>query len=255
MLELRNVSAGYSDQNVLRDISLRFEAGKIHAVVGRNGCGKTSLLKVCAGLLLPGSGDVLLKGKALRQYPPMERARLVSYLSQSRNTPAISVERLVEHGRYPRLASPRRLNEADRGCIEAAMEQMQLGQLRRKKLNELSGGERQRVYLAMLLAQDTPLLLLDEPTTYMDIEHQLALLELLTELKQAGKCIVMVLHELPLALKYSDAIIAMEDGRLVQAARTEQILADGTLERIFHVELRPGGGEGDYILHMRREDV
>ena len=249
MLELKNVSAGYAGQNIIRDISLRFEAGRIQTIVGRNGCGKTTLLKVCAGLLSAGSGDILLQGKPLQQYPPIERAKVVSYLSQSRNTPAISVERLVEHGRYPRLTSPRRLNEYDCRIIEASIERMQIAHLRKKSLNELSGGERQRVYIAMLLAQETPVLLLDEPTTYMDIEHQLALLELLTELKHEGKCTVMVLHDLPLALKYSDTIIAMENGTIAQAASPETMLSEGTLNRIFHVEIQAVGDPAEgYIL-------
>ena len=249
MLELKNVSAGYAGQNIIRDISLRFEAGRIHTIVGRNGCGKTTLLKTCTGLLSASSGDILLDGNPLQQYPTMERAKVVSYLSQSRNTPAISAERLVEHGRYPRLTSPRRLNEDDRRIIEASMERMQIAHLRKKSLNELSGGERQRVYIAMLLAQDTTVLLLDEPTTYMDIEHQLALLELLTELKQEGKCIVMVLHDLPLALKYSDTIIAMENGTIVQAASPEAMLSEGTLNRIFHVKIQAVGDPAEgYIL-------
>ena len=249
MLELINVFAGYAGQNIIRDISLCFEAGRIHIIVGRNGCGKTTLLKACAGLLSAGSGDILLQGKPLQQYPPIERAKLVSYLSQSRNTPAISAERLVEHGRYPRLASPRRLNEDDRRIIEASMERMQIAHLRKKSLNELSGGEQQRVYIAMLLAQDTPVLLLDEPTTYMDIEHQLALLELLTELKHEGKCVVMVLHDLTLALKYSDTIIAMENGTIAQAASPETMLSDSTLNRIFHVEIQAVGDPAEgYVL-------
>ena len=241
MLELKNISAGYSGQSIIRDISLRFELGGIYSIVGRNGCGKSTLLKTCAGLLENCGGSIRLNGRELKQYAPVERACLLSYLSQSRSVPAISAERLVEHGRYPRLNSPRRLNEDDRRIVENAMERMQIAHLRNKMLHELSGGERQRVYIAMLLAQDTPVLLLDEPTTYMDVEHQLALLELMQELKREGKCVVMVLHDLPHALKYSDTIIAMEDGRIVSCAAPEAMLADRTLEQIFHVEIEAVG--------------
>lgn len=251
MLELRNVSAGYDGRNVIQGISLSFEPGKIYTIVGRNGSGKSTLLKICAGLLNPGDGDVLLDGKKLSQYLPIERAKTVSYLSQSRSTPALSVERLVGHGRYPRLASPRKLSENDLRIIERSLEQMQLTHLRCKSLKELSGGERQRAYLAMLLAQDTQVLLLDEPTTYMDIEHQLALMKLLRELSQRGKCIVMALHDLSHALNCSDEMIAMDGGKMRSCASPETMLAGGVLEEIFHVRVKSVYTPGkSYILNI-----
>jgi len=241
MLELKGVSSGYDHRNALFDISLRFEPGKIHSIVGKNGCGKSTLLKTCAGLLDANAGSVILHERDIKAYAPMERACRISYLPQSRNAPAISVERLVEHGRYPRLASPRRLNEQDRSMVEASLQRMQLAHLRRKNINELSGGEQQRVYIAMLLAQDTPVLLLDEPITYLDVEYQLAFLDLMQELKREGKCIIMVLHDLSLALKNSDTIIAMESGRIVQSASPEAMLSQGTLEKIFRVKIEAAG--------------
>lgn len=254
MLELRNVSAGYAGQNVIQGISLRLEPGKIYTIVGRNGSGKSTLLKTCAGLLPPDSGNILLDGKKLHQYLPIERARKISYLSQTRSTTALSVERMVEHGRYPRLASPRSLNDEDRRIIQAAMESMQVDYLRKERLSEISGGERQRVYISMQLAQDAPTLLLDEPTTYMDIEHQLTLMELLMGLSRKGKCIVMVLHDLALALNSSDTIIAMEEGRIIGCTAPEVMLADGKLERIFHVRIHAveNSGKG-YLLSIRKD--
>jgi len=200
MLELIKVSSGYNGQDTIRDVSLTFQPGMIYTVVGRNGCGKSTLLKTCAGLLQPSGGSILLDAQALGSYVPVERARRISYLSQTRNTPGISVERLVEHGRYPRLAPPRRLSAGDRMAVENAMELMQIANLRRKNMQELSGGEQQRVYLAMQLSQDASVLLLDEPTTYMDIDYQLSLLALLHQLKARGKTIILVLHDLQQAL-------------------------------------------------------
>ena len=250
MLELKGVSSGYGHQNTVFDISLRFEPGKIHTIVGKNGCGKSTLLKTCAGLLDANTGKIILHERDIKAYAPAERACLVSYLSQSRNAPAISVERLVEHGRYPRLASPRRLNEHDRSIVESSLQRMQVPHLRKKNLSELSGGEQQRVYVAMLLAQDTPVLLLDEPVTYLDVEYQLAFLELMQALKAEGKCIIMVLHDLSLALKNSDIIIAMENGRIVQSASPEAMLSQGTLEKIFHVKIEAAGNPVQgYILN------
>ena len=241
MLELKHISSGYDHRNTIFDISLRFETGKTYTIVGKNGCGKSTLLKTCAGLLEADTGGILLDGREFNMYTPTERACLISYLSQSRKAPAISVERLVEHGRYPRLASPRKLNGHDHNIVEASLQRMQVSHLRKKKLNELSGGEQQRVYVAMLLAQDTPVLLLDEPTTYMDVEHQLAFLDLLQGLKQEGKCIIMVLHDLSHAMKNSDTIIAMENGRVVHASSPEAMLSQGTLEKIFQVKIEAVG--------------
>lgn len=235
MLELVNVSSGYDGQDTVRDVSVSFQPGRIYTVVGRNGCGKSTLLKTCAGLLRPSSGSILLDGQELGSYAPVERARRISFLSQSRNTPGISVERLVEHGRYPRLASPRRLNAEDRTAVENAIEIMQLTDLRHKNMQELSGGEQQRVYLAMQLSQDASVLLLDEPTTYMDIDYQLSLLDLLHQLKSGGKTIILVLHDLQQALNVSDSIIVMENGRVVSAASPDATLSEGVLEQTFHV--------------------
>lgn len=249
MLQLKNVSAGYGGQAVIRDICLRLEPGMVYSIVGRNGCGKSTLLKTCAGMLETSEGSILLDGRELKQHAPGDRARLVSYLSQSRNTPAISAERLVEHGRYPRLASPRRLSDSDRRMIETSMDRMQIMHLRKKNLQQLSGGERQRVYIAMLLAQDTPVLLMDEPAVYLDIDYRLALLDLTRELKQEGKCIVMVLHDLAHALQYSDRIIAMENGRVAGFASPEAILADGILEKIFNIKIETcGNAEKTYLV-------
>ena len=252
MLELMNLSAGYDRQDMIRDISLSFQPGRLYTIVGRNGCGKSTLLKACAGLLPAHGGSILLDGKELSSYAPMERACRISYLSQSRNTPGITVERLVEHGRYPRLSSPRRLSLEDRQAVENALERMQLEPLRHKNLHDLSGGERQRVYIAMLLAQDAPVLLLDEPTTYMDIEHQLSLLELLRDMKPEGKTIIMVLHDLQQAMKISDEIIVMDDGRIAAASAPNDILSSGILERVFRVRIEVIGDARGCVLNMEK---
>lgn len=253
MLELRKLSAGYDGQDTIRDVSLSFQPGRIYTIVGRNGCGKSTLLKACAGLLQPSGGSILLDGQELERYEPVERARRISYLSQSRNTPGINVERLVEHGRYPRLTSPRRLNAEDRMAVENALEIMQVTSLRYKNVQELSGGERQRVYIAMQLAQDAPVLLLDEPTTYMDIDYQLSLLDLLRQLRASGKTVVLVLHDLQQALNVSDEIIVMDNGGIVSAASPDATLSGGVLERVFHVRIESAGDPGKgYVLNMEK---
>jgi len=237
MLTLNHLYAGYDNRNVLSDINLSVDPGQIYTIVGKNGCGKSTLLKTCAGLISPTSGELLLNGKDLTRYTPTERARTISYLSQTRNVPNITVERLITHGRFPHLGYPQTLRKDDWDVVDRAINLMQLDELRQTNLTSLSGGECQRVYLAMLLAQDAPILLLDEPNTYMDIEYQLYFLELLHRLKQSGKTIVMVLHDLEQALHYSDRIAVMDDGQIAQFAPPDEVINSGILTEVFHVEI------------------
>ena len=253
MLELINVSSGYDGQEIIGEISLTFQPGRIYTIVGRNGCGKSTLLKACAGLLRPTQGSILLDQRDLHSYPSVERARRISYLSQSRNTPGISVERLIEHGRYPRLVSPRRPNHQDRVAVETAMKTMQLTELRHKNMQELSGGEQQRAYLAMQLSQDASVLLLDEPTTYMDIDYQISLMEVLHQLKMRGKTVVLVLHDLQQALNVSDEMIVVDRGAVVSAASAEETLSGGVLERVFHVQIEAADTQArKFVLNMEK---
>ncbi|NLK36881.1 MAG: ABC transporter ATP-binding protein, partial [Epulopiscium sp.] len=223
---------------VIRDVNLSFESGRIYTMIGKNGCGKSTLLKSCSGLLNPKTGSVLLDGKELHQYLPNERAKKISYLSQSTNTPNITVERLLAHARFPHLSYPKKLRQEDWNIIYKSLEEMNAKGFANTSLRALSGGERQRIYLAMQLAQDTKILLLDEPTTYLDIEYQLSLMKLLEKLKQQGKTIVMVLHDLEQALKYSDYIIAIDTEKEIYTGMPEKILNDGILRKIFHVEVK-----------------
>ena len=238
MLELKNLSVGYDGRYVIRNVNLIFEPGMIYTIIGKNGSGKSTLLKSCSGLLTPKVGSVLLDGKELSKYAANQRAQKISYLSQSTNTPNITVERLLAHARFPHLSYPKKLRDEDIRIIYRALGDMKAQCFIHSSLRELSGGERQRVYLAMQLAQDTPILLLDEPTTYLDIEYQLSLMELLQKLKAQGKTIIMVLHDLEQALKYSDQIIAVDAGKDIYTGTPEEILADGTLKKIFHVDVQ-----------------
>ena len=162
----------------------------------------------------------------------------MSYLSQSTNTPNITVERLLAHARFPHLSYPKKLRHEDISIIYKALGDMKAVCFAHDSLRELSGGERQRVYLAMQLAQDAPILLLDEPTTYLDIEYQLLLMEVLTDLKKKGRTIIMVLHDLEQALRYSDRLIAVHTDEKITSGTPEVVLENGTLRRIFHVDVR-----------------
>ena len=238
MLQLTNLSIGYNERYIIQNINLSFEAGMIYSILGKNGSGKSTLLKTCSGLIKPKTGTVLLKGIELEQYSHNDRAKTISYLSQSTNTPNITVERLLAHARFPHLTYPKKLQSNDVNIMQKSLNALKVADFAKHSLRQLSGGERQRVYLAMQLAQDAPIMLLDEPTTYLDIEHQLALMKLLQELKAQGKTIIMVLHDIQQALSYSDRIIAINEGQVVDTGTPDEILNNNTLKKVFHVDVK-----------------
>lgn len=228
MVEIKHLSAGYGEKTVLHDISLTFPAGTVTAVVGPNGCGKSTLLKAVAGLLPPTSGEILVEEP---------RAQHIAYLPQSRRLPEMTAGRLVLHGRFPWLGWPRRYRAEDYAIAQRAMERLGVAEFSDTSLSELSGGTRQKCYLAMLLAQDAPTILLDEPTSFLDIAHQLLLLELCRELAAEGRAIVLVLHDLPLALRYADRVAVMDAGRLLSLGKPEEIMSTDILHTTFGVRI------------------
>ena len=209
MLEIKNLTAGYPGRPVLQDVRFAIPEGKVTVIAGPNGSGKSTLLKAIGGIL-PARRELYLQGQPLHSLSQQELARKIAFLPQNRPIPEITVERLVLHGRFPYLSYPRRYRKEDIAAAAAAMEQMGLSHLARTPLANLSGGQRQKVYIAMALAQDTPLILMDEPTTYLDIRHQLHLMQEVKELKAQGKTAIMVLHDLPHAFAAADKIVVME---------------------------------------------
>ena len=178
MIELKNLSAGYGGQDVVHDISLPFTPGRILALLGPNGCGKSTLLRTALGLNPKSGGEVLMDGTPLDALSPRERALKAAYLSQSRPTPNIIARRMVLHGRFPYLSYPRRYHREDHEMVKRALDWVGAADLASRPLPELSGGQRQKVYLAMALAQDTAAILMDEPTTYLDVACQLEVMAL-----------------------------------------------------------------------------
>ena len=172
MIELRKISAGYRGEPVLRDVDLVFPAGCVTVLLGPNGCGKSTLLKTALGLLPALSGEVLYDGAPLSGMPPEQVARRAAYMAQSRNVPSIEARRMVLHGRFPYLSFPRRYRKSDYAAVRRAMEKADALELADRPMQELSGGQRQKVYLAMALAQETPAVFMDEPTTFLDVRHQ-----------------------------------------------------------------------------------
>lgn len=237
MIEIKNISVGYQNKSVLCDVTVSFEKEKLTSVVGANGCGKSTLLKAMLGILPLSSGEIFIDGIALRAMKRNEIAKKVAYLSQGKNTPDMTVEQMVLHGRFPYLSYPRRYGEEDRKIAREAMDAVGISKLKNKPLYELSGGMRQTAYIAMALAQDTDYILLDEPTAYLDIAHQLDLMKLLKELVNMGKGVISVMHDIPLALDFSDNIVAIGNGSVVADAMPSKICNMSVIGEMFGVKI------------------
>lgn len=236
MLEIRNLTAGYDGKPVLRGIDLEIPAGSVTVIAGPNGCGKSTFLKVLAGILPP-QGSVCLDGIPLMDMEPQARAQHIAMLPQNRHTPEITAARLVLHGRFPYLSYPRRYRKMDLQIADKAMETMGISDLADRDMRTLSGGQRQKVYIAMALAQDTPVVLLDEPTTFLDISQQLQMMGHARFLAQQGKTVVLVLHDLALALKSADRLVIMKEGCVVAQGTPEAVFEAGTLAETFGVRV------------------
>ena len=207
MIELRKISAGYRGEPVLRDVDLVFPAGCVTVLLGPNGCGKSTLLKTALGLLPALSGEVLYDGAPLSGMPPEQVARRAAYMAQSRNVPSIEARRMVLHGRFPYLSFPRRYRKSDYAAVRRAMEKADALELADRPMQELSGGQRQKVYLAMALAQETPAVFMDEPTTFLDVRHQMDVMRTARGLADGGKAVVLVSHDLCQALRTADRVL------------------------------------------------
>lgn len=235
MIELKSISFSYGEKPVLSNLSAAFGPGTFYGIVGPNGCGKTTLIRLLCGLNKPSEGQVLLNGRSYGDYSRKELGKQLSLLPQSRSLPSVTVEDLVSRGRYPYLGLTRRMTDADRTAVQKALSDAGAVSFARRDITTLSGGERQRVCFALLLAQDTPYVFLDEPTTYLDIAHRFSLLEQLKSLKEQGKCVIAVLHDLSLALRYCDQVAVLEKGSLCAMDSPQTLLDRGILERVFSV--------------------
>jgi iron complex transport system ATP-binding protein len=228
-LDARDLTLGYTDTDVVSHLDLQVPDARITVIVGANASGKSTLLRGLARLLHPRGGEVRLDGTPMRDMRSIDVAKVLGFLPQSPVAPdGITVGDLVGRGRYPHQGWFRKWSPADNEAVSAALEATGITDLVERGLASLSGGQRQRVWVAMVLAQDTDVLLLDEPTTFLDINHQVELLDLLTDLnRRSGKTIVLVLHDLNLACRYADHIVAMKDGAiLAQGAPSDIIDAD-----------------------------
>lgn len=236
MLEIQNLSAGYPGNPVLKDISLSIPQGSVTVIAGPNGSGKSTLLKALAGIL-PATGSVWLGKQELSGLSGRELAKKVAFLPQNRAVPEITVRNLVLHGRFPYLSYPRRYRQEDLAAAEAAMANMGIADLADRSLSTLSGGQRQKVYIAMALAQDTPVVLLDEPNTFLDIGHQLQLMAHAKALAAAGKTVVPVLHDLAMAMDCADSLVVLSHGTRLFQGSPEEVFLSGSLDAAFGVHV------------------
>ena len=237
MLKITDLTAGYGGKPVLRNLNLTMQPGQVNILIGPNGCGKSTLLKTIAGLL-PYGGAMQLDGAELSSLDHRTRAQKIAYLPQNRPLPDITAERLVLHGRFPYLGYPRKYRKEDHEAAQAALVQMGIADLAQTNVADLSGGTRQKVYIAMALAQNTPVILLDEPTTFLDISHQMQMMETVRSLADQGKTVLMILHDLPMAMQNADRLLLLQEGNLVSSGSPEELFASGQLNRVFGVQMQ-----------------
>ncbi|MED5019727.1 ABC transporter ATP-binding protein [Paenibacillus chibensis] len=229
-----NITIKYEDRVISRDLSVKIPDGSYTVIVGPNACGKSTLLRTLSKLIKPSAGQVILDGKGIVTYKSKEVARRLGLLPQSSTAPdGITVANLIAHGRYPYQNFIRQWTDEDEAAVASAMQLTDTTELSHRYVDELSGGQRQRVWVAMALAQQTPILLLDEPTTYLDIAHQIELLELFKDLNEQGRTIVAVLHDLNHAARYATHIIAMKNGQLMAQGDPREIVTEQLVEDVF----------------------
>jgi len=237
-LSAASLSLAYGERTIVDGLDLEVPAGAITAIIGANGCGKSTLLRALARLLKPRTGEVLLDGVALPKLHTKQIARTLGLLPQSPVAPeGIVVADLVGRGRQPHQSMLARWSAHDDEIVAQALETTRIADLADRSIDELSGGQRQRVWIAMALAQQTDILLLDEPTTFLDVAHQVEVLDLLTDLnRERGTTIVMVLHDMNLAARYADHLFALRDGRIIAAGAPGDIMSADLIREVFDLD-------------------
>lgn len=260
LLEVKGISSAYDGENILEDVSLSFSPGLVYSIIGPNGCGKSTLIKTISSELKPRKGSILLQGKSLAEMTARQIARKMAVLVQEDLSllSDTTVRQLVSYGRYAYQSFFRKPASEDQEIVEQAMKEARVSDLSERHFTTLSGGERQRSRLAMCLAQKPQILLLDEPTTYLDIAHQLEMMDLIARLNREQKLtVIMVLHDLNHALNYSDQLIFLKDKRVQAQLSPEKALETKAFEEIFHIrtEVLTSHEDGTPVLHARRWEL
>ncbi|WP_339788269.1 ABC transporter ATP-binding protein [Paenibacillus sp. FSL R7-0313] len=237
MVEVRNVTKQYGGVRVVDDVSLNIAKGKITSFIGPNGAGKSTLLSIITRLISKDTGQVLIEGREIESWKNKDLSRKISVLKQSNHINIrLTVEDLVAFGRFP--YSQGRLTPEDQQWIQEAIDYMELAPFRKKYLDELSGGQRQRAYIAMVIAQNTEYILLDEPLNNLDMKHSVQIMKVLRRMvDELGKTIVIVIHDINFASCYSDYIVALKDGRVVKEGKTEDIIDTDVLQSVYDMHI------------------
>ncbi|WP_195237502.1 ABC transporter ATP-binding protein [Romboutsia sp. 1001285H_161024_C4] len=238
MISASNLKVGYEDKVIIENLNLEINKGEVVSIIGPNGCGKSTLLKSLSRMIKPLSGEVFLEGKRIKDLKGKLIAQKVCLLSQHNNVPMdLTVEELVYFGRIPHKKWFETKTNNDKEIVDWAIENTGLSKYKKTPIGALSGGERQRAYIAQALCQKPDILLLDEPTTYLDISYQLELMELVREINEKFKItIVMVLHELNQASKYSDRLIIMKDGQIISDGRPNDVVNKDVIKKVYKIE-------------------
>lgn len=236
-IEVRNLNVAYEEQVVIENMNLAFPKGKISIIIGANGCGKSTLLRTIARILKPQKGQILVNGNDMKKEKEKHLARQIAVLPQSPKCPeAITVRELVSYGRFPYQKAFGGMTSYDKEMVDFALEKTRLAELQDRQVNTLSGGQRQRAWVAMTLAQETDIILLDEPTTYLDMAYQLEILSILKELnKEKQTTIIMVLHELNLACRFADYIVGLKQGKIVCQGKPSDVISKDALKEIYRI--------------------
>ena len=251
MITLTDVSFEYSGGFSLENISLNLNRGEFISIIGPNGAGKSTLLKLASGQILPKSGNIKIGEKELSQMKTREIAKEIAYLSQNGLKSDLTVEDVVLHGRFPHTPFPHVYGKQAREMANKAMERMGLLRFAKRPLSSLSGGEKQKAMIAMALCQNSEAFLMDEPTAFLDPSHRLALMEELSRITESGKSILCVLHDLPLALRYSHRIAVMQAGKLASTGTPEETVRSGILTEVFGIEM--GKSENGFYYYGDRK--
>lgn len=238
MIQASNLDIAYQENVIVENLNMSIPKGKITSIIGANGCGKSTILKAIGRILKPKSGIINLSGSDISKLSTKEIAKKMAILPQTPTAPnGLSVSELISYGRFPHKNGFGNLNSKDREVIDWALSVTHLSEFRNREVDTLSGGQRQRVWIAMALAQETDLILLDEPTTYLDLAHQLEVLELLYDLNRTqDSTIVMVLHDLNLAARFSDYMVAVKSGQIIEHGDPLKVMTKEVLETTFSID-------------------
>jgi len=238
MVDVKNVSKGYNKKNVITDVSVKIAKGKITSFIGPNGAGKSTLLSMISRLIAKDEGEIYIDGMDLTRCKNNDLAKKISILKQSNHINVrLTVKELVSFGRFP--YSQGRLTKEDRRLVNEAIRYMELEDIQHKYLDQLSGGQKQRAYIAMVIAQDTEYVLLDEPLNNLDMKHSVQIMKTLRSLAdELGKTVVIVIHDINFASCYSDYIVAMKDGRVIKEGTTDEIINPTVLNEVYDIDFK-----------------